>query len=804
MSRFETKYGYFDEQADEYIILRPDTPRPWVNVICPGDYGVVVSQTGSGYSWKSHASLNRITRWDQDLVRDEWGKYVYVRDDGAVQNGGFGPSEPAVWSLGWKPVCRGPEEYQVAHGIGYSRIRGKNDGIYSELTIFVPKDEPVELWLVTLTNQSGRPRNLSLFTYLEWALGAHDPHREFHKTFIETEFDHGLNAIWATKRLWELVNAKWQHWNRSWEYYAFHGVSEPVAGYEGDKENFLGMYGSLQRPKAVVAGRLTGSTGKWGDGIASLHNTVRLAPDESHTLVYILGAVETVKKADAAELIAKYRDVARAEEALREVKEFWQGLLGTVKVETPDAGFDLMTNTWLKYQAVSARLWGRTGYYQPGGAYGFRDQLQDSQIFLPIEPAKTKAQIKLHAAHQFREGRVNHWWHPLSEVGAENAISDNRLWLPFVTVNYLKETADFAFLDEKVPYRDGGEGTIYEHCVRAIEYNLARRSERGLPLIGDGDWNDGLNAVGTEGKGESVWLGHFFYGVLRDFAEVAERKGNADSASRYRAEADSVRESVNRYGWDDNAGWYIRATCDDGTILGGSNAKYGRIFLNAQTWAVISGTADEERAQKAMAAVKKYLSREYGPILLYPAFQEPDEKVGYLTRYAPGVREHGGLYTHAGTWAVMAAAKMNDAVEAWRMYRSMCPPYRGLNPDLYKVEPYVTPGNVDGPDSPNFGRGGWTWYTGSAAWMFRVGLEWLLGIRPEYEGLRVDPCIPEDWDGFSVRRRFRGATYEITVRNPRHVSSGVAKVVVDRAEQRSNLLPVFGDGAAHKIEVTMG
>ncbi|HHV56060.1 MAG TPA: glycosyl transferase family 36 [Firmicutes bacterium] len=791
MHYFETEYGYFDDERDEYVIKRPDTPRPWVNVICPrpGDYGLVISQTGGGYSWKIHASLNRITRWEQDLVRDDWGKYLYVRDDDTGE----------IWSVTWKPVGYTPSSYEARHGIGYTQFTSVYRGIQSELVVFVPPGEPLEIWLVRLTNEGAgvEARRLSLFSYFEWLLGAApDWHREFHKTFIETWYEAESGTLWATKHLWELPNRKGQHWNRDWEYLAFHSTSELPAGYEADKEAFLGRYGSLVAPKAVREGRLSGKVGRWGDAVASLHHRVELRPGETCTLVFVLGAIERGKRPEADGLIHKYKSVAEAERSLARTRDFWRSLLDTMVVETPDPAFNLLTNTWLKYQAISGRLWGRTAYYQTGGAYGFRDQLQDSQVFLPIAPELTKAQIRLHAAHQFRAGNVLHWWHPISEAGLANRISDNRLWLPFVVVNYLKETGDWAFLSETIPYlddcQDAGssaprqEGSsLYQHCRAAIDYSLARLSPRGLPLIGDGDWNDGMNAVGAEGRGESIWLAHFLYGVLREFAEVARRVGDLQTKERYEQEARALKAAVNRYGWDGR--WYWRATTDEGALVGSAANEEARIFLNAQTWAIINDTAEGERRAAALGAVKEYLAREYGPLLLWPAYHQPDESIGYLSRYAPGVRENGGMYTHAATWAVWAAVRAHEDEWAWQLYRSFCPVYRGLQPDLYKVEPYVTPGHVAGPDAPTFGEGGWTWYTGSAAWLFRVSTEWLLGIRPEYEGLRIDPCVPAEWDGFTVRRQFRGATYVIRVRNPDHVSRGVKQVwvngrlVVDRA-----------------------
>lgn len=784
MKKFQTKYGYFSEDGQEYIITRPDTPRPWVNVICPGDYGLVVSQTGGGYSWRTHASLNRITRWEQDIIKDDWGKYIYLRDD----------DQRDFWSLTWKPVCQKFADFAVHHGIGYSKFIAKNAGIESQLTIFVPKDQPVEIWKVELTNQTELVRNLSLFTYLEWGLGtAPDWHREFHKTFIETEFNEESNTMLARKRLWDLLNEKGQHWNRDWEYTAFHSVNLPVASFTGNKESFLGMYNTLQNPLALSRDKLDNSQGKWGDGIASLHNQLKIEPGETVQLVYLLGATKWEEADQLNKVIKKYQDVQMVDQALEEVKEFWQEHLSTIIVDTPDQGFNHLNNTWLKYQALSGRIWGRSAYYQTGGAYGFRDQLQDSQIFLLLNPEKTADQIRLHAAHQFPDGRVNHWWHPISEIGQENNISDNRLWLVFVTIKYLKETGNFAFLEEIVPYKTGGQGTIYQHCMQAIEYNLEKRSGRGLPLIGDGDWNDGLNTVGYFGQGESIWLGHFLYGILREFAIISEKLNDLARATRYRQEANQLRDVINRLGWDGE--WYIRAISDNGSIIGSKECEEGKIFLNAQTWAILNDIADQDRKELIFRSLEKYLIRDYGPILFYPAYKKADTNIGYLSRYAPGVRENGGLYTHAGTWMVLACCKLGYSDKAYQIYQSFSPIYRGLNPDLYKVEPYVTPGNVDGPDSPNFGQGGWTWYTGSGGWYLLVAIEGILGIQPDWDGLRIQPMVPRDWDKFSVRRQYRNATYEIHFIRSEERDG----IYVDGEKIPGNHIVPHGDGQVHQV-----
>ena len=804
MRKFESKYGFFDDAAREYVITTAHTPRPWVNIMCPGEHwGVVLSQTGGGYSWRKHASLNTVTRWSQDIVRDNWGKYIYIRDDRSGE----------VWSASWMPTRHEPGHYQVRHGLGYSVIESEKSGISSSLTVTVPPGEPLEVCLVELTNDGSDDRELSLFSYFEWCLGASpDWHREFHRTFIETSLEPGIGTMWARKRLWEITNDKGESWNRPWGYTAFHASSLDPEGFEGDKEAFLGMYGDLSRPAAVARGVLSNSCGNWTDAIGSIHVKVKIPAGESKCIAFVLGAVEEGHEQEARDLIARYRDPAEAEGARQRAAQFWAGILDAHHVETPDDAFNLMSNTWLPYQAISGRIWGRTGYYQSGGAYGFRDQLQDSQVFLPIDPSHTARQIALHAAHQYIDGRVDHWWHPISESGGGGLYSDDLLWLPFVTISYLKETEDYGLLDDEVPYRDGKPETIWKHCLRAIDLSLSRRSSRGLPLILGGDWNDGLNAVGTAGRGESVWLAQFLCTILPDFVHLARRRGEEYLANTYAHSCSELVDAVNSYAWNEgcgdggdgfNGGWYVRATCDDGTVIGASSCKYGKVFLNTQVWAILSGIAGA-RAGQVWDAVVRHLSKECGPVLLAPAYAEPDERIGYLTRYSPGARENGGRYTHAATWAIMAAVMMGDVREAWRMYEAICPVMCGLSPDRYKAEPYVTAGNAAGPDSDAYCEGGWTWYTGSAAWLFRVGSEWLLGMRPEWDGLRVDPCIPEHWEGFSMRRIFRGATYEITVLNPEHVSRGVAKMTLDGQEVDGVVLPALGDSKAHRVTVVLG
>ncbi len=795
VQKFKSPYGYFTQDGREYVITRPDTPRPWVNVMCNGDYGVVVSQTGSGFSWRENSNLSRITRWEQDLIKDEWGKYIYVRDNQAN----------TFWSLTWKPLKTPFDFFEVRYGLGYTIFSSSYNGIEMEKTIFVDKEEPAEIWKIRIKNATSSKRNLSLFTYFEWCLGnAADTHREFHKTFIETEIDPRKRAIYGRKRP-ALVPRFISSGLAEGPLEAFHACNVSPDAYEGDKEAFFGRYGDILAPRAVKEGKLLNSQGKWGDAVASLQVNVELQPGEEKVVIFTLGAAKN--RANAERIMQKYSTEEAVDRALVKVKAGWNHFVEEAWVDTPDESLNFMTNIWLKYQAISGRLWAKCAYYQSSGGIGFRDQLQDSHIFLPIDPELTKRQILLHAEQQFPDGTVYHWWHPGTGIGAHTEMSDDLLWLVYLTLSYLDETADETILDIEANYVTGKngkaeKGTLYDHCIRAIEKVFSRFSKRGLPLIGEGDWNDGLSHVGLQWKGESIWLGQYLYGILQRFSPYVAKQGDKKRAAYYLKRADALKKALEKYAWDGE--WYIGATKDDGQPLGSKSCREGKIFLNTQTWAVINNTASPERAKIAMKSAEKYLYREYGPLLLTPAYSVTDPHIGYITRYAPAVRENGGVYTHAATWGIWAQCLMGNGDKAYETYRRLCPIIRGLDPENYYAEPYVTPGNSDGPDSPYFGRGAWTWYTGSASWLFRVTWEGMLGIKATRDGLVIDPVIPKHWKSFGAKRLFRGATYKIEVRNPKRVTRGVKAIWLDGKKISGNLIRPHRDHKIHRVQVVLG
>lgn len=794
MSRlYENKYGYFDTERNEYVITRPDTPKPWVNIIANPNSGFTVSQAGSGYSWRDHAQFNRITRWDQDLTRDNWGKYIYIRDD---DTGEF-------WSPTPKPAGQGLKNYECRHGTGYTVISGSCKGIESELVLFADAADPVEVWMLNLRNTTKKARHLSVFTYLEWCLGVSpDWHREFDKIFITTDYEKKTGIFWATKTRWALPDPSGRPWSRPYEFRGFHAAFPKAVGFDSDQRAILGILGDNAAPEAVRKGALTGLQGRCNDGVASLHSKLVLKAGGKGKALFLLGATRT--QDEARKIVARYAKAGAADEALAKVRGGWKKLLGELQVKTPDASVDLLVNQWLPYQAISCRMWGRTAYYQTGGAYGYRDQLQDSQATLPLDAKLCREHLERAARHQFSDGTTFHWWHPITEDGMKKKNSDDLLWLPFVMTRYIQETGDLAFLEKKVPFFDKGQGTMRQHCRAAIEQVLSRPNPRGIPTMVEGDWNDGLSCIGFDGTSESIWLAEFLYGILTDWCEVLEQIDDAEARknkARYLRAAESVKTAINKHAWDGD--WYIRATYPHG-VLGSKKCSIGKVWLNAQTWALMYGIAPEARKKKILKALEKHLYRDYGPLLFHPAFSKPDARIGHISQYAPGLRENGGLYTHAGCWAIIAEALAGTPERAYKVFSSFNPIRRGAKPDSYLAEPYVTPGNVDGPQSPNFGRGGWTWYSGSAAWMYRSLTDYILGVRATTRGLLVSPAIPGNWKGFEMTRKYRGATYRISVRNAaKGPGARSASIKVDGAPIKGCLLPIAPKGRTVNVEVRL-
>lgn len=752
--------------------------------------GLVISQSGSGFTWRTHVNLNRLTRWNQDLVCDNWGKWLYLRD---METG-------ELRSLSYQPVRAHYDSYAVHHGLGYSTFKQHFQDVVTSWTLFAVLDKPVEIWICTLKNTSRKAKSYELASYIEWDLGSGlDNHREFHKLFIGTNYDPELRTISAVKNNW-IVPSDDGLWNKDWPYIGFHSISQEVSGWDASKDVLLGRNGDTHAPDGIIKGVFSRSAGKFHDPVASLATKIALAPDEEKTVVFLLGQPEKdTTDYTAASLVEQFIEERSARGELARVKKFWSDTISKVQISTPDDSFDLLTNIWLKYQAISGHMWARTGYYQQSGAFGFRDQLQTSQIWLSIEPEQMLDHMRLCALHQFAKGTVLHWWHPLIESGLSTDMTDDFLWLPFMLERYLNETGDFSALAEVIRFYDEGEATLQEHCTRAIDVALSRFSDRGVPLIGAGDWCDGFSAVGLKWKGESIWLGMFLYDILLSWSEILGKKSTDPKpaqAQTYRKRADELRQAINIHGW--NGDWFIAATKDDGTPIGDPSQQECKIYLNSQTWAVISDIADRNRKNRVIKAMLDYLESDNGLMLLYPAFKTPDNLIGYITRYTPGLRENGGVYTHAATWGVMALAKMGLAEDAIRIFNKLNPITQSeLDAERYVAEPYVLPGNIDGMDSQHYGRAGWTWYTGSAGWLATIALEYICGVRPVETGLLIDPCIPNHWPEVRVRRQFRNAMYEITIENPNRKTHGVTEIVIGNERISGNIIPIHEKGIYH-------
>ncbi len=786
--------GGFSSDGKEYVVLtngRHRTPLPWSNVLANPMFGTVVSESGSLYTWSENSHEFRLTPWNNDPVTDSGGEAFYLRDE----------ESGLRWSPSPLPI-RGKSPYVTRHGRGYSVFMHSEDGIASEMWIYVDPTASVKFVVLKIRNQSGRPRKLSAFGYVEWVLGSQ---REKSAMHVVSEVDANSGALLARNP----YNKEFQ--NR----HTFFDVDDAVFTFTADRAEFIGRNNTLQNPDALRRVRLSGKTGAGLDPCAALHVPFELDEGRDREIIFRIGA--GVTHARTMETLRQSRGSEAAQRALDRARDFWNATTEGVHIETPDPSLNLLSNGWLIYQVMSCRLWGRTGYYQSGGAFGFRDQLQDVLALLPIDPSITKQQILLCASRQFLDGDVQHWWHPPLGRGVRTQCSDDFLWLPYVTCRYVDTTDDLKILDEVVPYIEGRKlnvheesyydlplnsehrESLYDHCKKAITHGF-RFGSHGLPLIGSGDWNDGMNLVGIEGAGESVWLGFFLFDVLNRFAPIARKHGDETFAQECLAQARDLETNINSHAWDGN--WYVRAFFDNGSPVGSSKNQECRIDSLAQSWSVISGAGEKARTRTAMMSAEKNLVDRSGNLvkLLEPPFDHSPADPGYIKGYVPGVRENGGQYTHAAIWMVMAFAKMGDAQRAWDLLRMINPINHGRSESeiaIYKAEPYVIAADVYGA-APHTGRGGWTWYTGSAGWMYQLIIESLLGLHLKGDTLRIEPCIPDDWKGFSMTYRYRHTRYKIEVTQGKHEG---AAVLVDELESQDGLIHLVDDRAEHTVKI---
>jgi cyclic beta-1,2-glucan synthetase len=799
--RFFNGLGGFSQNGREYVTILGEgqwSPAPWLNVIAnSANFGFQVSESGASCTWSVNSHENRLTPWSNDAVCDPSGEVIYLRDE----------DTGAIWTPTPLPI-RQTSPYKVRHGQGYTIFEHTSHGIAQELLMFVPVDAPVKIARLRLQNKTNRNRRVSVTSYNELVLGTQ---RGFSAPFIVTEVDQTTGAILARNP----YNNEFAH------RVAFVEMSESERTITCDRKEFLGRNGSTSRPAALRRSRLSGATGAGLDPCIALQTALEFGPGEQREIVMLLGEAGTL--AEARLVTTRYRQSAAVRDAFEKLIGRWNELLETIEVRTPDAAMDIMINRWLLYQALSCRVWARSAFYQSSGAYGFRDQLQDAMALVYAEPAITREHILRAAGRQFPEGDVQHWWHPPTGRGVRTRLSDDPLWLVYVTNFYIQTTGDVSLLDQEVPFvqapalaPDELEAftqpsvaslsvTLFEHCARALDHSLAV-GRHGLPLMGTGDWNDGLNRVGYQGHGESVWLGWFLYKTLSDFIVFCDARGETTRGQRYREHMGKLKRALEDAAWDGD--WYVRAFFDDGKPLGSAKNDECRIDSIVQSWAIISGAADPLKAKRAMSAVEQnlILRGEGLVLLLSPPFDKGQLDPGYIKAYVPGVRENGGQYTHAAVWTLIAYAMLGDGDRAGELFALLNPinhsnTRAGLH--RYRVEPYVAAADVYAV-GPHTGRGGWTWYTGAASWMYRAGLESILGFKMRGERLRLEPCIPRDWSQFEITYRKGGARYHISVENPDGVSRGVRSIEMDGVLLPLNEAPLVDDGRAHEIRLTLG
>jgi N,N'-diacetylchitobiose phosphorylase len=814
---YENGYGGFSDDGREYVIriratgalskCRP--PLPWVNVIANERAGFLVSESGSGYTWSGNSRTNRLSAWKNDPVCDPPSEAIWIRDE----------ERNIFWSPTPGPTpARG--EYEVRHAFGYTTFHHASHELAQEVTMFVPREEAVKLTRIRITNCGTKARRLSLFSYLQWALGGLTS-----ETSASVVTEHGPEdrTIWAINPNREIFGK-----HVAFSTFAVGKKTSCELAYTCDRTSFLGRYGDTDLPAAVASAEVLDSrSGPGLDPCAAWQLMFELLPGDVFECTWLVG--DASNREEAMAVIGKYGDSRCVEEALADVRQFWLEMLSAVQIRTPCREMDLMVNGWLTYQNLSCRMWGRSAYYQPGGAFGFRDQLQDSAALIHYEPALTREQILRHARQQFEEGDVLHWWHADSGYGLRTRFSDDFLWLPCITAEYIGRTGDSAVLDEDLPFIAAPplaveqqeaylrpamarvSASLYEHCCRAIDHGLTS-GPHGLPLIGCGDWNDGFSQVGVRGKGESVWLGFFIHYILERMIPICASRDDQRRVAYYEGFCKRLAERLNTAGWDGS--WYRRAYYDNGDPIGSATSSECQIDAIAQAWAVISGVAPPERAKLAMlAAEERLVCRDAGMMrLLTPAFDRSSNDPGYIKGYLPGIRENGGQYTHGVLWAVRALAELGHGTRAVRLLQLLTPVWHTSNKqraDVYQTEPYVVAADVYG-EPPHVGRGGWTWYTGSAGWMLRVVLESILGIRCDAgQVLVINPSISKDWPECHIRYRVPGerTTYDITIENPEGKQHGVAAARLDdrpvAVVDGIVRILIERDGGSHRVVVRL-
>ena len=772
------------------VITRPDTPKPWINYLSNNVYHALVSQTGGGYSYYKDSKLHRILHWENHLS-DRPGRYLFIKDQ----------DSKTIWTPNWQPLCQPLEQWQALHGLGYTSLQSLENGVETNITYFVPPRDPCEIWLVKMKNRSDQHRSLTLYPYAHWLLGDYyleQNYKNIMTLYNEGNYDEKNNAIIAFKHPSSA---------RPYTSYGFFASSVKPRGYELSYKKFIGQYGSLSHPALLDHETCSNRSVRGEEMISLMQIPLTLRPQQEITLVFVLGFTEDKKQ--ISKIIRRNILPEKASRLLEETKTYWRKKLDTVQVKTPDPKFDFMTNHWGQYQLLQITRWRSASYYVPGeGGRGFRDTAQDVEGVVSIDPKLALEWLKKLLSHQYASGHAVSGFSDIEgpwETGKDPKIlgkSDMAVWIPTIISTYIQETGDTSLLKLKIPFLDQGQGTVWDHCRRAMDHLWKQRGRRGLPLFWKADWNDALDQCGLKGKGESVWLAMAYGKALLETEILATIAGNIPQARKMRKRYEKLRKIINQTAWDGD--WYVRLFTDSGKTVGSKSCKEGKIYLNTQSWAILSGVAPELRAEKSLKAVAKYLETDFGPALFSPAYQSYDPHIGRITSFAPGTKENAAIFSHAAAFLVVALAMLKKGKQAYELFSKIAPTNPCKTEEIYQAEPYVYAEYCYGPAHDQFGQGAFSWNTGTASWMFMAATQWILGVRPTIRGLLMDPCVPPHWSVFSMKRSFRGAVYNIRFKNPNHVSSGVAEIRLNGKKMKGNLIPAMPKGGVYDVEVVMG
>ncbi len=810
------KYGYFDDLAREYVITEPRTPWPWINYLGNKDFFSLISNSAGGYSFYKDAKFRRLTRYRYNGVpMDAGGRYFYIKDG------------DTIWNPGWKPTKTPLDSYECRHGMNYTIIKGEKNGLEAKVLFFVPLDTHAEIAKLTLTNKTDKPKSFKLFSFMEWCLwNAATDMENFQRNFSTGEVEIDGSTIYHKTEYKERRN-----------HYAFYTVNQPVDGFDTDRETFIGLYNGFDEPQAVLDGKPRNSVAHGWSPIASHYIEITLAPGESRDLVFMLGYIENpqdekweskgvINKTRAREMMARFDTPEKVDKAFNELCAYWDDLLDRFTVSTGDSRLDRMVNIWNQYQCMITFCFSRSASFFESGigrGMGFRDSNQDLVGFVHQIPERARERIIDIASTQFPDGGCYHQYQPLTKRGNNDiggGFNDDPMWLIFGTIAYIKESGDLSILDEPVPFdnQPDSEVSLMEHLKVSFDHVVNNLGPHGLPLIGRADWNDCLNLNcfsndpnesfqttenKTEGsKAESLMIAGQFVIYGQEYVNLCRHLGLNDEAERAQKHVDAMVEAVKQHGWDGE--WFLRAYDFYGNKVGSHENKEGKIFIESQGWCTMAGIGLEEGlVEQSLDSVKKYLDCEHGIVLNNPAFTEYVMEYGEISTYPAGYKENAGIFAHNNPWVIIGETVLGRGDRAWEYYRKICPAYLEEKSDLHKVEPYVYCQMTAGKDAAKPGEAKNSWLTGTAAWNWYAITQFILGVKPGYDGLEINPCIPKEWDGFEVNRKFRGADYKIVVKNPAHVSGGVKSIILNGKEISGNLIPMQPAGTENTVEVTL-